>query len=83
MSSTLSFSLIVVCLAAVIILAVSYKGGHLIKSLLLSAFSGIGALFAVNILCEFTGVSVPLNYITMSLSGILGIPGVIMLLFIH
>lgn len=83
MSSTISFYLILSCLVAVITLAVSYKSGHLIKSLSLTATSGIGALFAVNILSYFSGVSIALNYISLSVSGILGIPGVIMLLFIH
>ncbi len=83
MSSTISFSLIVSCLMAAICLAVSYKSGHFIKSVLLTAFSGIGALFAVNIISYISGVSIALNYITLSVSGILGIPGVIMLMFIH
>lgn len=83
MSSTISFSLIVSCLMAVICLGVSYKSGHFTKSVLLTAFSGIGALFAVNIISYISGVSIALNYITLSISGILGIPGVIMLMFIH
>lgn len=83
MSSTISFSLIVSCLVAIVCLGVSYKSGHFIKSVLLTAFSGIGALFAVNIISYISGVSIALNYITLSVSGILGIPGVIMLMFIH
>lgn len=83
MSSTLSFTLFAAVFLGVVVLSVSYKTGHLIKSVLLSAFSGIGALFAVNILTSVTGVAIAVNYISLALSGIFGIPGVIALLFMH
>lgn len=83
MSSTITFYLLAICFFAIIILAVSYKSSHFIKSIFLSAFSGIGALFAVNILTPITGVALAANYITISVSGIFGIPGVIALLFMH
>ena len=83
MSSTLSFCLVAAMLLAVIILAVVLKSGHFFRSLLLSLISGIGALFAVNLLTPLTGVEVCLNYISLAVSGIFGIPGVIALLFMH
>ena len=83
MSSTLLFSLAAAIVPAVIILAASFKSGHFIKSILLTFISGIGALFAVNILTPVTGVGIALNYISIALSGIFGIPGVIALLFMH
>lgn len=83
MSSTLSFTLFAAVFLGIVVLSVSYKTGHLIKSVLLSAFSGIGALFAVNILTSVTGVAIAVNYISLALSGIFGIPGVIALLFMH
>lgn len=83
MSSTLSFCLVTAAFLAVIVLAVAFKSGHLIKSVLLSVISGVGALFAVNILTPLTGVGICLNYISLAVSGIFGIPGVIALLFMH
>ena len=65
---------------AVIVLLTLIKSGHFIRYLLLSAISGIGALFAVNLLTSVTGVSIALNYITLAVSGIFGISGVIALL---
>lgn len=83
MSSAITFYLITTCFFAVIILVFSFKSSHLIKSVFLSAFSGIGAFFAVNILSPLTGVALSANYITLSVSSIFGIPGVIALLFMH
>lgn len=56
------------------------KSGHFIRYMLLSAISGIGSLFAVNLLSSVTGVSIALNYITLSVSSVFGISGVIGLL---
>ncbi|MBQ7296324.1 MAG: pro-sigmaK processing inhibitor BofA family protein [Clostridia bacterium] len=83
MSSTLSFCFIAAAVLALAVFAVSYKTGHFIKSVLLSALSGIGAIFAVNILTPITGVAIAVNYISLALGGIFGIPGVIALLFMH
>lgn len=56
------------------------KSGHFIRYLLLSSISGIGSLFAVNLLSSLTGVSIALNYITLGVSSVFGISGVIGLL---
>ena len=58
------------------------KSGHFLKYLTLSAISGIGALFAVNLLTSLTGVSIALNYITLGVSALFGISGVIALVLI-
>ena len=66
-------------LGAFIVLATLIKSGHLVRYLILSAISGIGALFAVNLLTSITGVSIALNYITLAVSALFGISGVIAL----
>ena len=58
------------------------KSRHFIRYLTLSAISGIGALLAVNLLTSITGVSIALNYITLAVSSIFGISGVIALVLI-
>ena len=74
--------IIAATLCAVMVLLTLIKSGHFIRYLMLSAISGIGALFAVNLLTSLTGVSIALNYITLSVSALFGISGVIALVLI-
>lgn len=71
--SAFAFSLI-------IILTVSFKSKHFFKSILITAFSGIGALFALHLLSQFTAITLPVNIFTVTVSSLSGIPGVIALL---
>lgn len=76
-----------VCAAAVTgtlaVIAAAVKGGHAIKTLSLSAVQGIIALFAVNVLGTVTGVTVGVNAVSIFISCIGGISGVIMLLVMN
>ena len=67
-------------LSLIIILTVSFKSKHFFKSVFLSAFSGLGGLFAVHVISWFTPLSLPVNLFTASVSAVGGIPGVIALL---
>lgn len=67
-------------ISLIIILIASYKSKQFFKSLFLSAFSGLGALFAVHVLSWFTPLSLPVNLFTASVSAVGGIPAVIGLL---
>lgn len=71
--------IIALAVGALIVLTALIKSKHFFSYLILSAISGIGSLFAVNLLSELTGVSIALNYITLGISGIFGISGVIAL----
>ena len=64
----------------IIILTVSFKSKHFFTSIFLSAFSGLGGLFAVHVLSWFTPLSLPVNLFTALVSAVGGIPGVIGLL---
>ena len=64
----------------IIILTVSLKSKHFFKSVFLSAFSGLSALFAVHVISWFTGLSLSVNLFTAAVSAVGGIPGVIALL---
>lgn len=77
MFSQLTPIIIALAISAVIVLITLIKSGHFIRYLLLSAISGIGSLFAVNLLSSVTGVSIALNYITLAVSSVFGISGVI------
>jgi hypothetical protein len=57
-----------------------FQKSEFFRSLFLSAASGIGSLFAVNIASAVTGVSLAVNLFTLLVSGIGGVPGTVFLL---
>lgn len=65
------------------VIAAAVKGGHGLKTLALSAVQGIVALFAVNVLGVATGVTVGVNAVSLFISCIGGVSGVIMLLVMN
>ena len=67
-------------LSGIIILAVTLRNEKPFKNIFLSLFSGVGSLFAVNIASAITAVSLPVNTLTLSVSAVGGIPGVVLLL---
>ena len=82
MYENLTALIITLALGSLAVALTLIKSGHFIRYLLLSAISGIGALFAVNLLTSVTGVSIALNYITLFVSALFGISGVIALVLI-
>ncbi|MEA4912939.1 MAG: pro-sigmaK processing inhibitor BofA family protein [Oscillospiraceae bacterium] len=48
-----------------------------------SAAGGIASLLAVNSLASFTGVALTLNYVTVCVCALLGLPGTLLLLFVR
>ena len=56
------------------------KSGHPVKALLVSSGSGIAALFALHLLQQLCGVGLPVSDVTLTVSAVGGIPGVILLL---
>ena len=82
MYGNLTVLIITVAVGILAVAATLIKSGHFIRYLILSAISGIGALFAVNLLTSLTGVSIALNYITLCISAIFGISGVIALVLV-
>ena len=50
---------------------------------LAGAVAGVAALGAVNVLAPFPGVGLALNWVTSVKAGVLGVPGVIWLLFMR
>lgn len=52
------------------------------KQLLTSAIMGVLALLAVNLTAVFTGVGLGVNALSLGVSSVLGIPGVISMLII-
>lgn len=56
------------------------KGG---RCFILSAFQGVAAMFAVNIAGLVTGVTLSVNWYTILMSALMGIPGVIGMLTLN
>lgn len=77
MSNQCYIILLLMAVSALIITLVCFKTKHFFKNFFLSAISGIGSIFAVNLLTAYTGVSIAVNYITLLIGGFFGISGVI------
>ncbi len=80
MGSQTTFLCICLIASAVIMLSIFVKSRHFFRCLFLSSLSGIGSLFAVNVLSQMTGVTLGINAITLSVSAFGGIPSVIAML---
>lgn len=70
--------------AAIIILAVIMciyysKSKHRFTKLLFGALTGVGMLYAAHFLLAAAGITLSANLFTLSVSAILGIPGVVLL----
>ena len=69
----------IMCLCAFVIFFAFVKSGNFFKSVFLSVFYGLSALFAVNFIGGFTGLHIPLNFFSLIVSAVSGLPGVIFL----
>lgn len=81
MTETLQYILIaVVAFAALVILLKLFKVGFkTILKLAINAAIGIGAIFLLNLI---PGVAIPVTWWTALVSGLFGVPGVIVMLII-
>ncbi len=59
------------------VLWASFKSGHFFKNLFTAAFQGIVSLFAVNVLGLLTGVTIAINWYTLTCVSFFGMPSVI------
>ncbi len=75
--------IIILVVYAVLLFYYCYKNGRFLKTLLLSAASGLSAFAAVNLLSGVTGVGIAVNVWTALVSAFFGIPGVLGLLLIR
>lgn len=80
LSTQLYFLLISLIASFAIVTVTAFKTKRFFTCIFLSAVSGIGSLFAVNILSAISGVSIAVNYLTLSVSAFLGSSGVVALL---
>lgn len=69
-------------LGAACILIACLRSRHFLKYIILSVLSGLAALFAVQLIGSFTQVQIPVAPLTIGISCIGGVPGVILLLIL-
>ncbi len=82
---SLGLSIVAGIVGAAVALAVIvalFRSGKPVRGLVGSSAQGICALAAVNVAGAFTGVSLGLNLLTTLTCVVLGIPGVVTLLFL-
>ncbi|MCI8385760.1 MAG: hypothetical protein HFE95_04925 [Acutalibacter sp.] len=53
------------------------------KSFLLSGLLGLCALVLVNLTAQYTGVLIPINRLSLAASGVLGVPGVTLMVLLN
>lgn len=58
---------------------VLYEKRKLMKNFAMSALFGISALLLINLTGVFTGITIAVGRLSLCVSGILGIPGVILM----
>lgn len=75
--------IIILTVYIVLLLFFCYKNGKFLKTLLLSALSGLIVLTAINLLSGVTGVGISINGWTVGTSALFGMPGVLGLLTIR
>ncbi|MDR1464030.1 MAG: pro-sigmaK processing inhibitor BofA family protein [Oscillospiraceae bacterium] len=68
---------------ALAILLSMLRSRHLLRNLLLTALSGVASLYAVNALGLLTGIKIAVNALSLGVSAVGGMPGVISLLLLN
>ena len=53
------------------------------NSFLLSGLLGLCALVLVNLTAQYTGVLIPINRLSLAASGVLGVPGVTLMVLLN
>lgn len=80
----LKISLIVIFIVYVIILlGLCYKSKKFLKSLIISSFIGLFAFMFLQLLSPVLNIKIPLNMFSVSVSAILGIPGIAGMLILN
>ena len=70
-----------ICVLAVVRCAARQRHG--VRSLLAGAVCGLGLVALLGLLAPMTGITLPLNRFTGFCAGVLGLPGVTMLLLLR
>lgn len=75
--------LAIIAVYLILYLVFCYKTGHFLKTLILNVLIGIISLVVLNIISNFSGISVNINKATVSTSALLGVPGIFSMLVLN
>lgn len=80
----MQYIILILCIIAVIIVAriLAWPLKKILK-LLLNIGLGLLMILLVNVFGSYIGLSIPFNTVTALVSGLLGLPGVIVLVILH
>ncbi len=76
------FFFMLLVLSAAIIIRAMIKSKNFFSAFFVTAMQGVAALFAVNVLGAVTGVTIVVNYLSLAISMLGGVFGVVMVLLI-
>lgn len=77
-----SFFYLGVLVVGIILLIIYHKAGKLLKCIFFTAFTGLGSLGIVWLVGRFVEIPITVTPLSLLISGVLGIPGVVgMLIF--
>lgn len=74
--------IIIIAVLALLVFIILRKPIKIIFKLLLNTVIGFFALFVINYLGSFIGISIAVNWINAAIVGVLGIPGVALILLL-
>lgn len=83
MNIILIAAIAVLSVFALVLLVFHIRSRRPLRSILLNAALGIGALAVINLTTRFTGVHIPINWFSVGGSGIFGLPAVFTLLILQ
>lgn len=74
---------IIIAVLALIILTIFRKPIKILLKLIINTVIGFAALFAINYLGAFIGIAIGINWINAIIVGLLGVPGVALILLLQ
>lgn len=80
MSEIISALIPIVCL--VVVLKLLFKPMKWIFKLLINTGLGFVCLFLLNMISSFTGIVFEINFVTAAVVGVLGVPGILLLVIL-
>ncbi len=83
MENWIIFAICAAVMLTLIIIHIIMRSAHPIRSSLLSLLPGLAALICVDLVSSYTNVMIPISPLSLSISSVLGIPGVTSLLIIQ
>ncbi len=79
------FSVLIISILSVFALVIMFfgvKSHRLLRTLIFNAFLGLCTMAIIDLTAKFTGAYIPVNFITVGLSSVFGVPAAILLILL-